>query len=80
MFELPFQFVASDGRRGEVTGVVLASDFDEAVFRLKSVDLRDARLRLDAFGTLRGWLSPGFGRLFNAIHSSLGETTTQALR
>jgi|GEM_PF-2900108 len=61
MFELAFQFVASDGRRGEVTGVVLASDFDEAVFRLKSVDLRDARLRLDAFGTLRGWLSPGFG-------------------
>ena len=61
MFELAFQFVAIDGRRGEVTGVVLASDFDEAVFRLKSVDLRDARLRLDAFGTLRGWLSPGFG-------------------
>jgi type II secretory pathway component PulF len=61
MFELAFQFVASDGRRGEVTGVVLASDFDEAVFRLKSVDLRDARLRLDALGTLRGWLSPGFG-------------------
>jgi len=61
MFELAFQFVASDGRRGEVTGVVLASDFDEAVFRLKSVDLRDARLRLDAFGTLRGWLSPSFG-------------------
>lgn len=61
MLELAFQFVASDGRRGEVTGVVLASDFDEAVFRLKSVDLRDARLRLDAFGTLRGWLSPGFG-------------------
>ena len=60
MFELAFQFVASDGRRGEVTGVVLASDFDEAIFRLKSVDLRDARLRLDAFGTLRGWLSPGF--------------------
>lgn len=61
MLELAFQFVASDGRRGEVTGVVLASDFDQAVFRLKSVDLRDARLRLDAFGTLRGWLSPGFG-------------------
>ena len=61
MLELAFQFVASHGRRGEVTGVVLASDFDEAVFRLKSVDLRDARLRLDAFATLRGWLSPGFG-------------------
>lgn len=61
MLELAYQYKAHDGRRGEVSGIVLASDYDQAVFRLKSVDLRNARLRLDLPGTLRGWLSPGFG-------------------
>src|SRR5258708_4281516 len=61
MLERAYRFTASDGRRGEATGIVLAADFDQAVFRLKTVDLREARLRIDVFGTVRGWLSPGFG-------------------
>ncbi|HXN15807.1 MAG TPA: type II secretion system F family protein [Usitatibacter sp.] len=41
-------------------GIVLACDFDEAIFRLKLIELCDLRLRLDAYGTLRAWLSPRF--------------------
>lgn len=61
MLERAWRFTATDGRRGATTGVVLAADHDEAVFRLKSVDLRDPRLRIDILGTLQGWLTPNFG-------------------
>ena len=61
MFERAWQFTAMDGRRGVATGVVLAADHDEAVYRLKSVDLRDPELRFDVLGTVHGWLTPNFG-------------------
>jgi type II secretory pathway component PulF len=60
MIERAYRFRAVDGRRGEVEGLLLASDYDQAVYRLRSVDLRDARLSLSALATIRGWLSPAF--------------------
>lgn len=60
MAELAYSFRALDARRTETIGVLLASDYDDAVYRLKSVGLQEARLRLSILATLRGWLSPRF--------------------
>lgn len=60
--ELAFAYSASDGRRQKVNGVVLAADSDQAIYRLKRVELTDVRVSLAPFGTLRGWLNPNFNQ------------------
>lgn len=60
MAELAFTFTAQDGRRGATSGVILASDADQAIYRLRSVGLTDAKVGFDPFSSLRGVLSPGF--------------------
>lgn len=74
MLERAYRFTAADGRRGETSGVMLAGSFDEAVYRLRSVDLRDAKLRLSVVATLRGWLAPGFSaRDLALFYRTLGD-------
>lgn len=60
MAELAFRFHASDGRRGRTSGVILASDVDQAIFRLRAVGLTEASASFDPIASVRGMLSPGF--------------------
>src|SRR5579862_1025128 len=62
MADLAYRFTAQDGRRGQTSGLILAADPDEAIYRLRVVGLTNARVSLDPVGSLRGALSSGFSQ------------------
>jgi len=60
MFEIAYSYTAKDSRRQKIEGVVLAANLDQAIYRLRTVELRDVKISLSPFATLRGWISSSF--------------------
>lgn len=60
MFDIAYNYSAVDSRRQKVDGVVLAADIDQAIYRLRAVELRDVEISVNPLASLRGWLSSSF--------------------
>lgn len=60
MLDFAYTYSATDSRRQRVDGIVLASDVDEAIYRLKTVELKDVNVTISPIATIRGWVSSGF--------------------